>query len=202
MDRGDRLLDHPEGRVLLVIAPSASPGAARGISLIELMITIAIAVILTLMAAPVYRTWVASQQIRTATESLLDGMRVAQTEAIKRNADVQFVLEGADGWKVEVVSDATVLRAVAMKEGSPKVTYTVDPLGTDTFRFNGLGRVLDKDANAFASRVTIDVTSSAGISGARALRVVVDTAAATGVAIKSCDPHLATTDPRGCPSTS
>lgn len=187
---------------MLLTVKTATRDSARGLSLIELMITIAVAMILTLMAAPVYQTWVASQQIRTATESLLDGMRIAQTEAIKRNADVQFVLEGVAGWKVQLVSDASVLREVAMKEGSPKVTYTVDPLGTDTIRFNGLGRVLDKDANAFTGRVSIDVTSSVGISGARALRVVVDTAAATGVAIKSCDPHLSTADPRGCPAVS
>ena len=68
--------------------------------------------------------------------------------------------------------------------------------------FNGLGRVLDKDGNPFAGRVSIDVTTSESISGVRALRVVIDTAAATGVGIRSCDPALSTADPRGCPSVS
>lgn len=178
------------------------PRSSRGVSLIELMITIVILTVLALMGAPVYETWVSSQQIRTATESMVDGMRIAQTEAIKRNAAVRFVLDGVAGWKVELDSDDSLLRQSELKEGSPKVTFTVEPLGTDTVLFTGLGRVLDKDGNPFAGRVTIDVTSSAGISSARGLRVVIDTAAATGVGVKSCDPHLATTDPRGCPATS
>ena len=47
------------------------------------------------------------------------------------------------------------------------------------------------------SRVTWEIDSSVA-TGARKLRVVLDTAAATGQAIKSCDPAL-TADPRSCP---
>jgi len=171
-----------------------------GISLVELMVTVALGVILALFALPQYTTWLASQQVRSATESVLNGIRVAQGEAVKRNASVRFVLDPADGWEVQLVSDDSVLRAATFREGSPKVALTATPVGTTTVVFDGLGRVLDAAQNPLADRITWDVDTSTGISGVRTLRVVVDTAAATGVGIRSCDPNLATTDPRGCPT--
>ena len=172
----------------------------HGVTLIELMITLAIAILLGLMAFPMYGTWIASQQVRTATEALLDGLRVGQGEAVKRNTPMKFTLDITDGYKVEQDSDSTLIRQYSIKEGSPKTTLTVTPVGTTIVKFDGLGRVLDKDLAPLGGRITIDVTTSTGISGVRAYRVIIDTAAATGVGIRSCDPKLASTDPRGCPT--
>ena len=172
----------------------------RGVSLIELMTAIAVFTILTVMAFPVYTTWIANQQVRTATESVVEGLRVAQTEALKRNAAVKFVLDTGTGWEVQLDADDSVLRKTAFAEGSAKVALTVAPAGTSTILFDGLGRPLDKDAVRFTKRVTIDVDSSASITDVRKMRIVIDTAAATGVGIRTCDPKLGSTDPRGCPT--
>lgn len=180
--------------------PRAPHRRNAGLSLVELMITIAIFVLLALMAFPTFSTWLASQQVRSATESVLNGVRVAQGEAVKRNATVRFVLDPADGWEVQLVSDDSVLRAATFREGSPKVALTATPVGTTTVVFDGLGRVLKSDLSPLDERITWDVDTSTGLSGVRTLRVVVDTAAATGVGIRSCDPNLASTDPRGCPT--
>jgi len=169
-------------------------------SLIELMTAIAIFTILAVMAFPVYTTWIANQQVRTATESVLDGIRVAQGEAIKRNQAVRFVLDASEGWEVQLVSDDSVLRESTIREGSPKVAMKVTPAGTTTVVFDGLGRVLDKDQVPLAERVTIDVDSSMSVSDVRKLRVVIDTAAASGAGIRSCDPKLSVGDPRACPA--
>lgn len=172
----------------------------RGMSLIELMVAVAVFVILALLAAPVYQTWVASQQVRSTTESIVDGLKLAQTEAIRRNAPVRFELDPGTGWRIELVDDDSLVREGLFAEGGPKVSLTVDPAGTDTVRFDGLGRPRDKDGDPFASRVTVDVDTSTSLTGVRALRVVIDTAAATGVGIRSCDPKLSTGDPRACPA--
>ena len=176
------------------------PPASRGVTLIEMMITIAIGVILALMALPMYSTWIASQQVRTATESLVEGLRVAQSEALKRNADVRFVLDTAKGWEVQLASDDSVLKSGLFAEGSSKVALTVSPVGTTTVLFDGLGRPLDKDGERFTKRVTIDVDTSTGFEDVRKMRIVVDTAAATGVGIRTCDPKLGSGDPRACPA--
>jgi type IV fimbrial biogenesis protein FimT len=178
---------------------ASRPVAQQGISLIEMMITVALFVILALMALPMYTTWLASQQVRTATEAVLDGLHAAQGEAIKRNQPVRFVLTPATGWEAQLVSDDTVVKSARFEEGRLKVKFTATPLGTTTLVFDGIGRVLDKDQAPLASRVTWAVDSSTVSSGVRKLRVVVDTAAATGVAIKSCDPALSSGDPRACP---
>ena len=99
--------------------PRAPHRRNAGLSLVELMITIAIFVLLAMMAFPTYSTWVACQQVRTATESVLNGVRVAQGEAVTRKATVRFVLDPTDGWEVQLVSDDSVLRAATFREGSP-----------------------------------------------------------------------------------
>jgi len=176
------------------------PVEQRGLSLIELMVAVAVAIILALMAMPVYQTWVAGQQVRAATESLLDGIRIAQGEAIKRNQAVRMVFDNGDGWEVQLDSDDSVLRTATRKEGSTQVKLSVAPVGADSIVFDGLGRVLDKDLAPLAERITIDFDTSTSLTGVRALRVVIDTVAAGGFGIRSCDPKLAAGDPRACPA--
>jgi len=171
----------------------------RGLTLIEMMITIAIGTLLTLMALPMYSTWIASQQVRTAAESVYEGIRVAQTEAVRRNNPVAFELDKDKGWKVMLVSDDSVIRETKLIEGSPNVQLTIVPADATTVIFDGLGRALNDAQAPLADRITIDVKTNTGFSDARQQRVVIDTAAATGVGIRSCDPKLATGDPRACP---
>ncbi len=126
------MLGHPQGRELLTVRARAFRPLQRGVSLIELMTAIAVFTILTVMAFPVYTTWIANQQVRTATESVVEGLRVAQTEALKRNAAVKFVLDTGTGWEVQLDADDSVLRQTAFVEGSAKVALTVAPAGTST----------------------------------------------------------------------
>jgi type IV fimbrial biogenesis protein FimT len=65
---------------------------ARGVSLIELAVAVAIAAILLGLAAPQYSTWIGNVQIRTATDSIQSGMQLARAEAIRRNTSVTFWL--------------------------------------------------------------------------------------------------------------
>jgi len=194
------MLGHPQGRELLIVAARAVAADQRGLTLIELMITIAIGTTLAMMALPMYSTWIASQQVRTAAESVYEGIRVAQTEAVRRNNPIAFELAPATGWTVKLVSDDSVLRETKLIEGSPNVEVTVAPANATTVIFDGLGRALDDAQSPLAARITIDVKTKTGFTDARAQRVIIDTAAATGVGIRSCDPQLPTGDPRACPA--
>jgi type IV fimbrial biogenesis protein FimT len=194
------MLGDPQGRKLLTVHRLAPRRRVCGISLIELMITISIFTILALMALPMYSTWIAGQKVRAAAESVLNGIHVARGEAIKRNQPVRIVLDPTVGWEVQLVSDDSVVRKEDFKEGSKQVALTVTPVGTTTVVFDGLGRVLDSALAPLAARITVEIDTTSGFSGVRKQRVVIDTAAATGVGIRSCDPGLASTDPRGCPT--
>jgi type IV fimbrial biogenesis protein FimT len=171
----------------------------QGVTLIEMMVTVALFVILALMAMPTWTTWLANQQIRGASEQLLDGIRVAQTEAVKRNQAVRFALDPATGWQAQLVADDSVLREGLFKEGRGNVTITSTP-DTTSVVFDGIGRILDKDLAPLAERITFDVTSSQVSTGTRPMRLVIDTAAAGGTAIRTCDPKLTAPDPRACPA--
>ena len=69
--------------------PVACPTDA-GFSLIELMVTITLLGLLTTLALPSFTVWIHNTQVRTVAESLQTGLRVAQTEALRRNTGVVY----------------------------------------------------------------------------------------------------------------
>lgn len=65
---------------------------ARGITLIEVMVALAVAAVLYALAAPVMTQWMADMRIRVAAETMQAGIQLARAEAIRRNAPVRFQL--------------------------------------------------------------------------------------------------------------
>ena len=174
--------------------------AAAGFTLIELMVSLTIASILLVLAAPLYATWVADNQIGNGAQLVADGLRTAQGEAIKRNAQVQLVLDkttGTGGWTVQIECDGTVLQKGYFSQGADKAGFATTPAAATTVTFTGLGQIATTkcDGAALPAPITdVDVTSS--LSGTRALRVTVG-GGRTG--IKLCDPNLSSPDPQACP---
>ena len=64
--------------------------AARGMSLIELMIGLAIVALLLFVAVPSFSIFLQNTKIRNAAESALTGLALARNEAIRRNTPVRF----------------------------------------------------------------------------------------------------------------
>ena len=58
---------------------------SKGFTLIEMLIVLVIVGVLLGLAAQNYRVWIANSQIRTAAETLAEGLSAARNEAIKRN---------------------------------------------------------------------------------------------------------------------
>lgn len=63
---------------------------ARGFTLVELMVTIAVASVLVVIAVPSFRNLTVSNALTTASNDLVGALNLARIEAIKRNASVQF----------------------------------------------------------------------------------------------------------------
>ena len=63
-----------------------------GVTLIELLIAVSIIATLMFLGLPSMGTWLSNSQIRTTGETLLAGINVARTEALRRNAVVRFQL--------------------------------------------------------------------------------------------------------------
>jgi type IV fimbrial biogenesis protein FimT len=67
-----------------------------GVSMIEIAVVLTIAAILVSQAAPAFNAWMLNVQIRTATESIQNGMQLARSEALRRNRTVFFWLTSAN----------------------------------------------------------------------------------------------------------
>jgi len=192
----------------------------RGFNLIEVMISLTVLGILISLGAPSFGEWLQNQQIRAATEAVVNGMQVARAEAIRRNLAVQMVLEPpTSGWMVCEATvapcDSTtlanpltakdVIQSRSAQEGTsnanvtptsadlltPAIAVTFSPLGSVVANFDGTPILTRVDV---VSGVAACKTEGGPM---RCLRVVVT----GGGSIRMCDPTpgIVAPDPRACP---
>jgi type IV fimbrial biogenesis protein FimT len=168
-----------------------SPGlrkAARGLTLIELMITIVVLAVGLALAAPAFTQQLANYRLRTASESIINGLNYARAEAVRRNSPVSFTLSNSgSGWTVALVSPATTLQQRAAGD-SPGISAS----STTTSRavtFTATGFV---DGSGIRMS-QIDLASSTANTETRRIDIF------GGGLIRVCDPAVtAAGDPRRC----
>lgn len=172
--------------------PVLSRNPQIGFTLVELLIAVAILGILASLALPEFKTWIANSRIRTATETIQSGLQLARGEAVRLNANVEFVLGPGAGWTVRVAGGANI-QVKPEAEGAGNMTITPTPAGATTVTFTSLGRAV----NAGGALTQIDVTVPTTVIPAalsRDLRITIS----TGGAVKACDDSVAVGDPRKC----
>jgi len=200
---------------------------ARGFTLVELVIAIALLGVLIALASPSFSLWIRSAQVRTVAETLQNGVRTAQAEALRRNRQVVFFLTddepglGAEAsangsnWVIRWIplpGDTVVATAPDNEpfvQGGAVADFTggVTITGPAAICFNALGRRVA--ATAAATGVTgaeCTVAASAPLAAfniardgaARPLRITV----ALGGQVRLCDPArtAGATTPDGCPA--
>ena len=170
----------------------------RGMTLIELMIGIVIVGLLLALAAPSYIAWLHNSQIRTAAESIINGIQLTRAEAVRRNVNVQFSLTDlpTSKWTVSVPSTAEVVQTRFGGEGSATASVATTPIGppaATTVTFTGLGRVAATNADASAPLTRADISSTVTSTSTRSLRILVN-----GGVVRMCDSALPATDPQSC----
>jgi len=166
----------------------------KGVTLIELMITLVVLGVLVFLALPSYTVWIQNTQIRTAGESILSGLTLARGEAARRNTRVEFKMDSGSGWTAKILSTGEVIQSRPAEEGSSTAVVTISPAGSDRVTFNGLGRtVSNDDGSARFTEIKIDSTRIPA-SESRELCVMVNT---TGM-VRMCDPQVAAGDTRAC----
>lgn len=171
--------------------------AQYGVTLIEMLVGIAILGILITVGLPSYTAWIQNTQIRTAAESVLNGMQLARNEAVRRNLNVQLVLGAQSSWTISVPSTAEQIQARTFGAGSKNVTVAATPGAATTITFSALGRVVaNADASATITQLDFDVPASIlAASASRDLRIVVG----AGGNVRMCDPTVTdASDTRFC----
>ena len=76
--------------------PGAQPGAARGFTLLELMVTVAIIAILAMLAAPSFNDAILSNRLASFANNFVASATLARGEAVKRNAVVTLCVVAND----------------------------------------------------------------------------------------------------------
>ena len=160
-----------------------------GVTLIELIIGIVIMSIVLALGLPSFQVWLQNVQIRTAAESMQDGLQLARSEAVRMNSRVAFSVTG-NNWSVDAVTPAANIQSYSGST-TPNATVTTPQ---NAIVFTGMGRVTP------LANVTFNVTNPTGgtcqaIGGSmRCLNVRV----LVGGSIRLCDPALPATNPQSC----
>ena len=198
--------------------PAHRPRAARGFTLIELMVTVVLMGILITLAFPSMSEWMRNSRVRTVADTLQNGLRLAQNEALRRSRQTVFSLTAdtnpADGltaaanganWSVNFVplltgesTDPTFIEGGGLTGLAPDGRIT----GPATLCFNSLGRIVDNPTPGTgvacsAATAAYDVTIP-NADRVRPMRVLV----ALGGQVRLCDPAktLSNSNPDGCPA--
>lgn len=201
--------------------------AARGFTLVEVMIALSILGILIMMALPNLVTWIQNTQIRTAAEGMQAGLTLARSEALRRNTTVRFqlvdTLSSGCGYSVmgtnwvvsladatgacDVDASDTVAPQIIQKRSGNEGSSSAQVIATggQSVQFNGLGRVmLTSGGMALPAPINrIDISNPGGgacktSTGNEPMRCLRITVS-TGGQIRMCDPAVTdNTDPRFC----
>ncbi|MCW8166981.1 prepilin-type N-terminal cleavage/methylation domain-containing protein [Verminephrobacter aporrectodeae subsp. tuberculatae] len=175
-------------------------GRNGGFTLIELMITIALAAVLMTLAAPSFVQYQRNSELTSITNSLLTAINAAKSEAMKtgRNAFVRpRATLWTSGWIVYVDTnrdntytngtDTTVQTQEAIKAYFNITSTGIAAGSTPYIEFNGSGYTIDQTGSPVALNLSIARTDAANASE-ETRRIVV---ARTG-RVRACKPSADT----------
>ncbi len=151
----------------------------RGFTMIELLITITIAVILLTIAAPSFQSFIAQNRVESASNQLLASFAYARSEAIKRGARITVCKSsdaancGGAGWE-----EGWIIFLDSDNSGTRENTETLlrvfpaQPSGV-TIRGNNnfVNRVSYLAGGASTSFGTFAVCNGSSLSGSRAITI-------------------------------
>jgi type IV fimbrial biogenesis protein FimT len=123
------------------IRHSGRAGRERGLSIIELMLTVAIVALLAAMATPSFTIVVQNNRIRTQSSDLMSNLAIARAEAAKRNVRVTLCASttwqntnptctggGSTAWNLGYILFADVNGDGNFDAGTDSVIAVAEPL--------------------------------------------------------------------------
>ncbi len=136
-----------ENRTSTVVPRSRSREA--GFTLIELMVTLAVAAIMMTMAVPSFTAMTKNNRLTTQTNQLVTALNLARSEAINRRATINVVATDASssgnewgkGWSV-VINGGATLKIFQSLEGDSTLDST-NSIATIQYQASGRANVTD-----------------------------------------------------------
>lgn len=188
----------------------------RGFTLIEFMVMFAVLGILLAFGLPQYSIWMQNLRIRSATESVQNGLQMARAVAISRNTTAHLVFAAAPNSLSYFVltvpvpgnppadfqdpdaspGTADIIRRHNQADDSATANVLMTPADAYMVTFSALGQVV-ANPDGSTQLQQVDIASATSTNPAiRPLRIVINPGGST----RACDPSaaLAPDDPRRC----
>lgn len=162
--------------------------AVHGFTLIELMVVVAVIAVGAALAGPSMRQEIANYGVRSASESMVNGLNLARAEAVRRNSAVTFTLgSSGSGWTVAQASPTTTIQSRSGGDGAGIAAASSTTSLTVRFLSTGL-------VDTSATRLE-QITVSSSVTGTQSRQIHI----LGGGMIRMCDPAAtAANDPRRC----
>lgn len=213
------MLDQQDGAVMLNLRT-----VQRGITMIEVMVTIAILAIVLAIGIPNLSAWMQDTQVRSTAESVLTGLQLARAEAVRQNVRTRFQLTSSSGmgsWTIttdSLTSPGTFPAANQVQSAGAQESGQNARLGVSTAALaasnccasaiaagTGMGTsplpgvVFSAFGqvvadNSVTTITRVDVTNATSANARRMVVII----SPSGMA-KLCDPSLSSSNTRGCP---
>lgn len=148
---------------------------SAGLTMIELMVTVAVLAILLAIAAPAFQTMIDNRRLTGAGDNLLADLRFAQSESVKRNAQVTVTVTPGSSWSYSVNSSVTKTTAGSDYRGTslslaasvPTVsgirTLTFDPKRAALMEAGSTSSTLITITSASSQTLGIEVSPTSGL---------------------------------------
>lgn len=163
-----------------------TPPRARGFTLVELLVVMAIAAIGAKLAAPGISQLLANYKVRGVAEAILTGLNFARGEAVRRNTPVSFSLASDGGWTVQQVSPSATLLSRSAADLAGATVASSSSATSVTFVATGL-------VQTGTQMTQVNISSALGDTQTRRINIF------GGGLIRMCDPSVTTaSDPRRC----
>jgi type IV fimbrial biogenesis protein FimT len=137
--------------------PYTTPRRSSGFTLIELMVTLVLAVVLMSIAVPSFVSYRRNSELTGVTNNFVAALNASRTEAMKRNLNAMVVPSNLDGdWKKGWIVFVDMNRNNTFDSGTDIVIYNQEPpeahiniVGTGTAAASPLSYVM-YDASGFS----------------------------------------------------
>ena len=164
---------------------------ASGFTMIEMAVTMTIFAILVALGVPSMTTWIRNNKVRTVTDSLQTGLRLAQAESLRRSRQVVFALTNS-------TTPSTALPLPAVAGGLSWAIWTIPSMtdGSEPSEFIQSGVLSNASANVIVTGVAAVCFNSMGrlVNNASA-NVTAITGAATCAQPTTAPPQQPTAPP-------
>ncbi len=202
---------------------------ASGFTMIEMAVTMSVFAIMVALSVPTMTAWIRNNKVRTVSDALQTGLRLAQAESLRRSRQVVFsmtnsttpnaiplpAVAGGTSWAIWTVPSMTdgteipeFIDSGVLSNASANVTVTPSN-AVSTVCFNSMGRLV---ANAGPNVIAITggdtCAQPAGVPPVQTFSITTPGAdrplqvnLSLGGQVHMCDPGVALSNahPEGCP---